>query len=85
MNELLSRTWQSLAWRGAAALIFGILAALWPGITFMWLLVIFATYALIGGIASAVIAFQNRKINSNWWLMLAWRAKKWGEHEILAS
>jgi uncharacterized membrane protein HdeD (DUF308 family) len=69
MNELLSRTWQSLAWRGAAALIFGILAALWPGITFMWLLVIFATYALIGGIASAVIAFQNRKINSNWWLI----------------
>lgn len=69
MNELLSRTWQSLAWRGAMALVFGILAALWPGITFMWLLVIFAAYALIGGIASVVVAFQNRKVNSDWWLI----------------
>jgi uncharacterized membrane protein HdeD (DUF308 family) len=69
MNELLSRTWQSLAGRGAVALIFGILAAFWPGITLSWLLVIFAAYALIGGMVSAVVAFQNRKVNSNWWLI----------------
>lgn len=69
LNELLSKTWQSLAWRGAVALVFGILAAFWPGIALLWL-VIFAAYALIGGTVSAVATFQNRKTNSNWWLML---------------
>lgn len=32
MSELLSRTWRSLALYGAVSLVFGILAALWPGI-----------------------------------------------------
>jgi uncharacterized membrane protein HdeD (DUF308 family) len=70
MNELFSKSWRSLAVRGAISLVFGILAAFWPGITLLWLLVIFAAYALVGGAASAVAAFQNRKDNSNWWLML---------------
>lgn len=72
MNELLSKSWRSLAMRGAASLVFGILAAFWPGITLLWLLVIFAAYALIQGVASAVAAVQNRKTNDDWWLMLLW-------------
>ncbi|SEO55891.1 HdeD family acid-resistance protein [Nitrosovibrio sp. Nv6] len=70
MNELISKTWRSLALRGTVSLLFGILAAFWPGITLMWLLIMFAAYALIGGVASAIAAVQNRKTNSDWWLML---------------
>ncbi|PTQ81510.1 uncharacterized membrane protein HdeD (DUF308 family) [Nitrosospira multiformis] len=72
MNELLSKSWRSLALRGFISLVFGILAAFWPGITLLWLLVMFAAYALIQGVASAVAAVQNRKTNGDWWLMLLW-------------
>jgi uncharacterized membrane protein HdeD (DUF308 family) len=72
MNELLSKSWRSLALRGVVSLVFGILAAFWPGITLLWLLVMFAAYALIQGVTSAVVAVQNRKTNNSWWLMLLW-------------
>ncbi|SEN65904.1 Uncharacterized membrane protein HdeD, DUF308 family [Nitrosospira multiformis] len=72
MNELLSKSWRSLALRGFISLVFGILAAFWPGITLLWLLVMFAAYALIQGLASAVAAFQSRKTYHDWWLMLLW-------------
>ena len=72
MNDLLSKSWRSLAMRGAVSRVFGLLAAFWPGITLLWLLVIFAAYALIQGVTSAVAAVQNRKTNDDWWLMLLW-------------
>jgi uncharacterized membrane protein HdeD (DUF308 family) len=72
MNELFSKSWRSLALRGVISLVFGILAALWPGITLLWLLIMFAAYALIQGVVSAVAAFQSRKTHHDWWLMLLW-------------
>lgn len=70
MNELFLKSWKGLAWRGAVSLVFGILAALWPGMTLMWLLVMFAAYALVGGTVSIVTALQNRNSSSEWWLLL---------------
>jgi uncharacterized membrane protein HdeD (DUF308 family) len=70
MQNLLSNSWQGLAWRGAISLLFGILAALWPGITLIALMGMFAAYALIGGFAYAVSAIKNRQTNSDWWLLL---------------
>jgi uncharacterized membrane protein HdeD (DUF308 family) len=70
MNELLIKSWRGLAVRGAVSLLFGILAALWPGLTLMWLIVLFAAYAIISGFASISTALQNRKSNSDWWLPL---------------
>ncbi|MDQ3186136.1 MAG: HdeD family acid-resistance protein [Pseudomonadota bacterium] len=70
MNELFLRSWKGLAVRGAVALVFGILAVLWPGLTLMWLIAMFAAYALIGGTVSIINALQNREGNSDWWLLL---------------
>jgi uncharacterized membrane protein HdeD (DUF308 family) len=70
MQNLLSSSWQGLAWRGGISLVFGILAALWPGITLIWLMALFAVYALISGSASAIAAIKNRHTNRDWWLLL---------------
>lgn len=70
MNELLSKSWRGLVIRGAVSVLFGILAALWPGLTLMSLIVMFAAYAIIGGLVSVTTALQNRKGTEDWWLVL---------------
>jgi uncharacterized membrane protein HdeD (DUF308 family) len=70
MNKLLSQAWWMLALRAVVALLFGILAFLLPGLTLLWLVTLFAVYALISGIASVVGAIQNRTSDRQWWLIL---------------
>jgi uncharacterized membrane protein HdeD (DUF308 family) len=70
MNELFLQSWWMLALRGAIALLFGVLAVLWPGITLLWLAALFAAYALIGGAVSIIGAVKNRKSDEEWWLIL---------------
>jgi uncharacterized membrane protein HdeD (DUF308 family) len=70
MNELLSKSWRGLAVRGTVSVLFGILVALWPGLTLVWLIVMFAAYAVIGGLVSVTTAVQNRKGTEGWWLVL---------------
>ncbi|WP_017603688.1 HdeD family acid-resistance protein [Nocardiopsis alkaliphila] len=54
----LSRNWWLLVVRGVAAVIFGVLALLWPGITMVALAVVFGAFALVDGIALGVSAFR---------------------------
>jgi uncharacterized membrane protein HdeD (DUF308 family) len=70
MDNLLSRSWWMLALHGTAALLFGVLAWIWPGITMFWLVVFFAAYALLVGVSSVVAAINNRKTANDWWLLL---------------
>ena len=59
-----------LALQGAAALLFGILALLWPGATLLVLVALFAAYALISGGAAIVAAIRHRNEDRGWWLVL---------------
>jgi uncharacterized membrane protein HdeD (DUF308 family) len=59
-----------LALRGAAALLFGVLALVWPGMTLLVLVALFAAYALISGSAAVVAAIRNRNSDKGWWLIL---------------
>ncbi|HYE35782.1 HdeD family acid-resistance protein [Methylocaldum sp.] len=70
MKELLEQAWWMLAVRGAIAILFGILALIWPGLTLLWLVVLFAAYALISGASEVAAAVKNRARNENWWLIL---------------
>jgi uncharacterized membrane protein HdeD (DUF308 family) len=70
MDQLLLRSWWMLALRGAAALLFGILALIWPGITLLVLVALFAAYALISGGAAVVAAIRHRGSDKAWWLIL---------------
>jgi uncharacterized membrane protein HdeD (DUF308 family) len=70
MNNALVRSWWALALRGAAGILFAVLALLWPALTLEWLGALFAAFALIGGIASVAAAIQHRHADEDWWLML---------------
>jgi uncharacterized membrane protein HdeD (DUF308 family) len=48
--ELLARYWWMFVLRGVVAVIFGILALIWPGITLTALVLLFGAYALVDGI-----------------------------------
>ena len=70
MDELLLRLWWMLALRGVIALLFGVLALVWPGLTLLWLVALFAAYALLGGAASVIGAVRHRHSDEKWWLIL---------------
>jgi uncharacterized membrane protein HdeD (DUF308 family) len=58
MTTYLSRNWWTLALRGLAAVIFGILAFIWPGVTVTILVLFFGAYALWDGIFALIGAFR---------------------------
>jgi uncharacterized membrane protein HdeD (DUF308 family) len=70
MNELLMRSWWMFAVRGGLAVLFGVLALLWPGMTLIVLVALFAAYALLGGGAMVIGALRNRKSDDKWWILL---------------
>ena len=70
MNESLSRTWWIYALRGVLAILFGVFAIMWPGLTLLSLIVLFAVYALLSGAASVIGAMRMRKHDADWWLPL---------------
>jgi uncharacterized membrane protein HdeD (DUF308 family) len=65
---------ESPAWmlmlRGAIAIAFGVLAVLWPGLTLLVLVGLFAAYAVLGGVVSIAAAIRIRHVDRKWWLPL---------------
>ncbi|MDQ6669799.1 MAG: HdeD family acid-resistance protein [Chloroflexota bacterium] len=54
----LARHWWVIALRGVAAVLFGLLAFVWPGMTLSVLVLLFGAYALVDGILGIVAAFR---------------------------
>lgn len=70
MVGTLSRNWWMLAVRGLIAIIFGILAFIWPGLTLWALVLMFGAYVFVDGIFALVTAFRGRDTNDRWWVFL---------------
>ena len=70
MIETLVRHWWVLALRGLCAVLFGLLALVWPGMTLIVLVMLFGAYALVDGICALVTAFRDRRSNDHWWVLL---------------
>lgn len=70
MNELLSKFWWMLGLRGVIGIVFGVLALMWPNLTLLALIVLFAAYGLLTGAVAVIAAIKNRKSDDDWWLPL---------------
>src|SRR5215211_175499 len=70
MLASLSRYWWVLAIRGVAAIVFGIAAFVWPGITLAVLVLLFGAYALVDGIFAVINGISVRKENERWWMVI---------------
>ncbi|ANN65490.1 HdeD family acid-resistance protein [Bordetella bronchialis] len=60
MNGVMSNAWWVLAVRGVLGIVFGALALMWPVLTLLVLVALFAAYALLSGIAAVVGAWRAR-------------------------
>jgi uncharacterized membrane protein HdeD (DUF308 family) len=58
MAQVLIGNWWALAIRGVFAIIFAVIAFVWPGITAAALVLLFGAYALIDGIFALVAALR---------------------------
>lgn len=58
MATILIGNWWALALRGVAAILFGIIAILWPAMTAAVLVLLFAAYALVDGVFAIVAAVR---------------------------
>jgi len=59
--DLFARKWWVVALRGVVAVLFGVLAFVWPGITLLTLVYLYSAYALINGILAFILAFSAPK------------------------
>jgi uncharacterized membrane protein HdeD (DUF308 family) len=67
MLDILTRNWWAIALRGLFAVLFGIGAFLWPGLTLAVLVILWGAYALVDGIFNLVAAFRAAQSNMTWW------------------
>jgi uncharacterized membrane protein HdeD (DUF308 family) len=66
MADMLARNWWSLALRGVLAIIFGILAWVWPEVTLTSLVLLFGAYLLVDGVVNIVAAARGRTAKPRW-------------------
>ena len=67
----LTKHWWLVLLRGIAAIAFGILAFIWPGVTLFTLIILYGVFALIDGVIALVAALASRSQTvPRWWLVL---------------
>src|SRR5215471_172862 len=71
MLHALAKSWWLLLLRGIAAIIFGILAFVWPGLTLVTLVLLYGAFALVDGVIALIAAFTGApKPVPTWWLVV---------------
>jgi uncharacterized membrane protein HdeD (DUF308 family) len=70
MLEHLSRNWGWVVLRGVAAVLFGVLAFLWPGITLAVLVIVWGAYALADGVLALIAAYRVRDQGKPFWSLV---------------
>lgn len=68
--QALAKKWWLLLLRGIVAVLFGILAFAWPGLTLVTLVIFYGAYALVDGIVALAAAFGGGETTPRWWLAI---------------
>ena len=58
MIQDLARRWPLVTARGAVAILFGVLALIWPGVTLLTLVLLWAAYTVVDGVIALVVAVR---------------------------
>lgn len=70
MTSMLSRKWWALSLRGAIYVAFGLVALLWPDLTFGLFLFLFGVFAVLDGVISVVAAIRTGRGGARWGALL---------------
>jgi uncharacterized membrane protein HdeD (DUF308 family) len=70
MLELLRRNWGWVVLRGVAAVLFGLLAFAWPGLTLAVLVLAWGAYAIADGVLALIAACRVRDRGRPFWALL---------------
>jgi uncharacterized membrane protein HdeD (DUF308 family) len=70
MVQALSQNWWLVVLRGVLAILFGVAAILWPGLTLLTLIVMFGVYAIVDGLVAIWTGFSRTRESSRWWTFL---------------
>jgi uncharacterized membrane protein HdeD (DUF308 family) len=63
MLTVLAGQWWLLMFRAVAAVLFGLLALVWPALTLAALVILFGAYALVDGIATLAMAIPSKGLS----------------------
>lgn len=66
----LTQNWWMIVLRGVLAILFGLTAFLWPGLTWLTLVLLFGVYALVDGVIAVVTGVTRIKDTPRWWVFL---------------
>ena len=70
MVRALAKNWWLLLLRGIAAIIFGVLAFAWPGLTLLTLILFYGAFALVDGVLAIIAAITGGAPAPRWWLAI---------------
>ena len=66
----LTKNWWLVVLRGVLALLLGLAAFVWPGLTLLVLITMFGIYALADGVVAIVTGIRQTKNSPRWWVFL---------------
>src|SRR5690349_14909918 len=69
MNNL-TQNWWMVVLRGLLAILFGLTAFVWPGLTWLTLVFLFGVYAVIDGVIAVATGLRHTHDSSRWWIFL---------------
>lgn len=70
MFAVYAGSWWALVLRGIAAILFGVLAFVWPAITLTALVFLWGAYALVDGAFAIAAGIKIHGENKRWWVLL---------------
>ncbi len=70
MVATLTRNWWMWLIRGIAAIVFGVLAWIWPAATWVTIAILFGAYAFVDGIFAIYATIRAAETHQRWWPFL---------------